>query len=125
MTKQDVDVGVSVISTIVSAGTALEAKGAFETTVAIVSAANSIDDVTVNTSGQSGLQRATANRKGASNTVTFVKTASSVTLLVYIHGKRQPVGIPMPSSSKKQESLKILIESKGVRAEWGIYGNHF
>lgn len=46
-------------------------------------------------------------------------------LLVYIHGKRQPVGIPMPSSSKKQESLKILIDSKGVRAEWGIYGNHF
>jgi len=46
-------------------------------------------------------------------------------LLVYIHGKKQPVGIPMPSSSKKQESLKTLIESKGVRAEWGIYGNHF
>ena len=79
MTKQDVEAGVSVISTIVSAGTALEARGAFETTVAIVSAANSIDDATVNTSGQSGLQRATANSKGASNTVTFVKTASSVT----------------------------------------------
>lgn len=79
ITKQDVEVGVSVISTIMSAGTALEAKGAFETTIAIVSATNSIDDATINTSGQSELQRATANNKGARNTVTFVKTASSVT----------------------------------------------
>lgn len=42
-------------------------------------------------------------------------------LLVYIQDKRKPVGIPMPSSTKKQEILKKLIESKGVCAEWGIY----
>ncbi len=42
-------------------------------------------------------------------------------LLVYTQDKRKPVGIPMPSSSKKQEILKKLIESKGVCAEWGIY----
>ena len=42
-------------------------------------------------------------------------------LLVYIQNKRKPIGIPMPSSSKKQEILKKLIESKGVCAEWGIY----
>jgi hypothetical protein len=42
-------------------------------------------------------------------------------LLVYIQDKRKPIGIPMPSSSKKQEIFKNLIESKGVCAEWGIY----
>ena len=42
-------------------------------------------------------------------------------LLIYIQDKKKPIGIPMPSSSKKQKKLKELIKSKGVRAEWGIY----
>ncbi len=78
MTMQDVEVGVSVMTAMVSAGTALEAKSAIETTVAIVSAASSVDDATVNSSGQTVSQKAAANDKGASKTVTFVKTASSL-----------------------------------------------
>ena len=78
MTMQDVEVGVSVMTAMVSAGTALEAKSAIETTVAIVSAASSVDDATVNSSGQTVSQKAAANNKGASKTVTFVKTASSL-----------------------------------------------
>ncbi len=79
MTMQDVEVGVSVMAALVSAGTALEAESAIETTVAVFSAANSVDDATVNSSGQTVSQKATANKKGACRTVTFVKTASSVT----------------------------------------------
>ena len=79
MTMQDVEVGVSVMAALVSAGTALEAESAIETTVAVFSAANSVDDATVNSSGQTVSQKATANNKGACRTVTFVKTASSVT----------------------------------------------
>ena len=51
MTKQDVEVGVAVAATMMSAGAALEAETAFKTTVAIVSAVNSVDDATVNSSG--------------------------------------------------------------------------
>ena len=43
-------------------------------------------------------------------------------LYVYVKGKKKPIGIPMPKSSRKQETLKNLIESKGIPVEWGIYG---
>jgi hypothetical protein len=79
MTMQDVEVGVSVIAAMISAGTAIEAESAIEATIAVFSAANSVDDATVNSSGQTVSQRATANSKVASNTVTFLKTATSMT----------------------------------------------
>ncbi len=40
---------------------------------------------------------------------------------VYVKNKKQPIGIPMPSSSIDKEKLKQLIESKRIEAEWGIY----
>ena len=40
---------------------------------------------------------------------------------IYINGKKQPTGIPMPWSSQNKEILKNLIETKGIKAEWGIY----
>ena len=77
MTKQDVEVGVAVAATMMSAGAALEAETAFKTTVAIVSAVNSVDDATVNSSGQTVSQKAAANNKTASNTVKVGKTLVS------------------------------------------------
>ena len=77
ITKQDVEVGVAVAATMMSAGAALEAETAFKTTVAIVSAVNSVDDATVNSSGQTVSQKATANNKTASNTVKVGKTLVS------------------------------------------------
>ena len=107
MTKQDVGVGVSVIATIVSFGTALEAEGAVETTVAIVSAANSIDDATVNSSGQTGLQRATVSSKGASNTVSVVKTASSVASVGVSYRNVKNIVVKRPEEIKKNAN-KII-----------------
>ncbi|MBR4787257.1 MAG: RHS repeat-associated core domain-containing protein, partial [Bacteroidales bacterium] len=78
VTKQDVEVGVAVVATMMSAGAALEAETAFKTTVAVASAVNSVDDATVNSSGQTVSQKATANNKTASNAVKGVKTAVSV-----------------------------------------------
>ncbi len=40
---------------------------------------------------------------------------------LYIKEEKRPMGIPMPSSSKKQEKLRQLIASKGIKAEWGIF----
>ncbi len=77
ITKQDVEVGVAVAATMMSAGAALEAETAFKTTVAIASAANSVDDATVNSSGQTVSQKAAANNKTASTTVKVGKTLVS------------------------------------------------
>ena len=77
ITKQDVEVSVAVVATMMSAGAALEAETAFKTTVAIVSAVNSVDDATVNSSGQTVSQKAAANNKTASNTVKVGKTLVS------------------------------------------------
>lgn len=63
--------------------------------------------------------------------IDFIKETSKVRsganfapgdLYIYIKNKQQPIAVPMPLSSKKQEQLKKLIESNGIRAEWGIYG---
>lgn len=43
-------------------------------------------------------------------------------LYVYVKGKKEPIGIPMPWSSQKQKKMKNLIESKGIPVEWGMYG---
>ena len=78
ITKQDVEVGVAVVSTIVTAGTALEAESALEATIAVVSTINSIDDATVNTSGQTIAQRVSSNNPSANKAVNGTKTMTSV-----------------------------------------------
>ena len=40
---------------------------------------------------------------------------------IYIKGKKQPMGIPMPSSTENKEKIKKIVEQKGIQAEWGIY----
>lgn len=51
----------------------------------------------------------------------YFATFSPWDLYVYVKGEKRPIGIPMPSSLKKQEELKKLIKSKGIQVEWGIY----
>lgn len=56
--------------------------------------------------------------------VTYGRTTAVLTpydLYIYIKGKKQPVGVPMPSSSQNKEKLKKMIVSKGIKANWGIY----
>ena len=43
-------------------------------------------------------------------------------LHVYVKDKKRPIGIPMPSPRQKREQFMKLIETKGIRVEWGIYG---
>ena len=76
MTKQDVDVAVAVVATMVTAGAALEAEGAGSAIVSTVSAVNNIDDATVNYTGQTFSQRKTENKPMANTAVNVVKTAS-------------------------------------------------
>ena len=42
-------------------------------------------------------------------------------LHVYVKDKKRPIGIPMPSPRQKREQFMKLIETKGIRVEWGIY----
>lgn len=78
ITKQDVEVGVAVVATMFSAGTAMGAETAVEAGVAIASALNSIDDATVNSAGQTVSQRASSNNPAAKNTVNATKQVVSV-----------------------------------------------
>jgi hypothetical protein len=43
-------------------------------------------------------------------------------LHVYVKDKKRPIGIPMPSPRQNREQFMKLIETKGICAEWGIYG---
>lgn len=52
----------------------------------------------------------------------FFPNASPFDLYVYVKDKKQPIGIPMPSSKLNKRKFKKLIESKGIRANWGIFG---
>ena len=78
MTKQDVDVAITVGATMLSVGTALEAETALDATVAIVSTVNNIDDATVNSSDQTVSQRVTANSPNANKAVNGAKTLVSL-----------------------------------------------
>lgn len=56
--------------------------------------------------------------------VTYGRTTAVLVpydVYIYIKGKKQPTGIPMPSSSQEQERLRQLIASKDIQAEWGIF----
>ena len=76
VTKQDVEVGIAVVATMVSAGTALEAEGLGSAIVSGVSVANNIDDATIDTEGQTISQRKTENSPKVNDAVNFVKTIS-------------------------------------------------
>ena len=76
MTKQDVEVGVAVVATMVTCGAAAEAEGLGSAIVSVVSVTNNIDDATIDTKGQTFSQRKTENNPKANNAVNLVKTAS-------------------------------------------------
>ena len=83
ITKHDVEVGTAVIATIVSAGAAAEAETAIAGITSAVSLINNIDDVTVNSSGQTFSQRVTEDNPTARSAVNVVKTTSSVASFAY------------------------------------------
>ncbi len=83
ITKQDVAVGGAVITTIVTAGAALEAESAIEATIAVASTINSVDDATVNSSGQTIAQRVSSNNPSANKAVNATKTVTSVASATY------------------------------------------
>ena len=112
MTKQDVDVAVAVGATMLSCGSALGAESAVEATVAVVSAVNSVDDATVNSSGQTVSQRVTANNKGACVAVTGVKTAVSVTS-VGVSGNNVRVIV----KEAKNEGAKVIKKNASTIAK--------
>ena len=78
ITKQDVEVGIAVVATMSSVGTAMGAEKVVEAGVAIASAVNSIDDATVNSAGQTVSQRASSNNPVAKSTVNATKQTVSV-----------------------------------------------
>jgi hypothetical protein len=78
ITKQDVEVGIAVVATMSSVGTAMGAEKVVEAGVAIASAVNSIDDATVNSAGQTVSQRASSNNPVAKSIVNATKQTVSV-----------------------------------------------
>ena len=78
ITKQDVEVGVAVVATMMSAGATIEATTAFEAIIGITSTINSADDATINTSGQTVAQRVSSNNPSANKAVNAAKTTTSV-----------------------------------------------
>ena len=77
ITNQDVEVGFAVTTAILSAGTAVAAEGALDVAIAVASTANSIDDATINSSGQTASQRVTEKNSTANKTVNASKTLVS------------------------------------------------
>ena len=57
ITKRDVEVGMAIVATMVTAGAAIEAEGAGSAIIFTAAAVNDIDDATVNTTGQTFSQR--------------------------------------------------------------------
>ncbi len=78
ITKQDIEVGVAVVATMMSAGATIEATTAFEAIIGITSTINSADDATINTSGQTVAQRVSSNNPSANKAVNAAKTTTSV-----------------------------------------------
>lgn len=42
-------------------------------------------------------------------------------LFIYVKDKKEPIGIPMPKSKRKQQILKSIVEFKGISIKWGLY----
>ena len=78
MTKQDVQVGITVLATMVTAGAAFEAEGTGSAIISTAAVVNNIDDATVNSTGQTFSQRKTENKPIANAAVNVAKTATPV-----------------------------------------------
>ena len=79
ITKRDVEVGMAIVATMVTAGAAIEAEGAGSAIISTAAAVNDIDDATVNTTGQTFSQRKTENKPIANAVVNATKTVTPPT----------------------------------------------
>ena len=123
ITKQDVEVGVAVVATMMSAGAALEAETALKTTVAIASAVNSVDDATVNSSGQTVSQKAAANNKTASTTVKVGKTlVSAASVEVSANDVRKVVVEATEKGTQVIKKKASTIAKNVASAATSVYG---
>ena len=110
ITKQDVEVGVAVTTAMLSAGAAATAEGALDVVVAVASTANSIDDATINSSGQTASQRVTEKNSTTNKTVNASKTLISAGSA--LHSGSKVVSIVKNSVKKgaqiiKKETVKV------------------
>ncbi len=78
ITKQDIEVGVAVVATMITLGAGIEAEGIGSAIVTGMSTINNVDDATVNSTEQTFLQRETADSPVASKTINIVKTVTPV-----------------------------------------------
>ena len=101
ITQEDIEVGVSITAAIVSAGAALEAETVAAAILPMISTVNNIDDATINTSGQTAAQRATANNPSANKTVNVSKSMIS--------------GISAISSGSKTVTAVKNVAKKGAK----------
>ena len=101
ITQEDIEVGVSITAAIVSAGAALEAETVAAAILPMLSTVNNIDDATINTSGQTAAQRATANNPSANKTVNVSKSMIS--------------GISAISSGSKTVTAVKNVAKKGAK----------
>ena len=83
ITKQDVEVGIAVTTALLSTGAAATAEKAVDVVFAVASTASSIDDATVNSSGQTASQRVTSNNPVANKVVNTSKTLVSTGSAAY------------------------------------------
>ena len=82
VTKQDVEVATSVIATMVTMGAGMEAEGIGAAVVSGIAAVNNVDDATVDTDGQTFLQRETEDKPAVNNAVNVSKTVSPALSIV-------------------------------------------
>ena len=118
ITKRDVEVGMAIVATMVTAGAAIEAEGAGSAIISTAAAVNDIDDATVNTTGQTFSQRKTENKPIANAAVNVAKTATpaasigSSTMTIVKNGVKKASACMADVALSTYSFFKSLIHNK-------------
>jgi len=124
ITKHDVEVGTAVIATIVSAGAAAEAETAIAGITSAVSLINNIDDVTVNSSGQTFSQRVTENNPTAQSAVNGVKIVSPLASIATSTGSIAKNGIEKAATGVADVAVSFYGFVKSITSIYGDSDNN-
>ncbi|MBO7493017.1 MAG: RHS repeat-associated core domain-containing protein [Bacteroidales bacterium] len=118
ITKRDVEVGMAIVATMVTAGAAIEAEGAGSAIISTAAAVNDIDDATVNTTGQTFSQRKTENKPianavvNATKTVTPATSIGSSTMTIVKNGVKKASACMADVALSTYSFVKSLIHNK-------------
>ena len=118
ITKRDVEVGMAIVATMVTAGAAIEAEGAGSAIIFTAAAVNDIDDATVNTTGQTFSQRKTENKPianavvNATKTVTPATSIGSSTMTIVKNGVKKASACMADVALSTYSFVKSLIHNK-------------